>query len=211
MSKLKDHLLGRLMDRAFDGDMHEDFTDDDRNDIRLRNNTIFRHRTVRINYTTYDIRRDHDTLNPRNRPFCMVASPDTVTNPTAHPFWYAEVIGVFHAEVQHIGQKSRDVRLKTMEFLWVRWLGTEPGYLSGRRVAKLPKIGFVPDSDDYAFSFLDPSEVIRGSHLIPAFVEGRSSGLLPYSGPTEARQNGEKDDWVNYYVNMCVHLLLSVL
>uniref|UniRef100_A0AAD5VJF2 C2H2-type domain-containing protein n=1 Tax=Leucocoprinus birnbaumii TaxID=56174 RepID=A0AAD5VJF2_9AGAR len=204
ISKLKDHILGRLMNRKFDGDMHDEFTSADRNSIRIRNNHIFRHHTIHVNYTTYDIRRDYDTVNPRNRPFCMIASPDTATDPNAHPFWYAAVIGVFHAEVQHTGAGSQDFTWKTVEFLWVRWLGIEPDYSSGRRLAKLPKFGFVPDSDDYAFSFLDPAEVIRGCHLIPAFIEGRTSELMPYSGLTEARATGEEDDWTNYYVNIFV-------
>ncbi|KAJ3556133.1 hypothetical protein NP233_g12048 [Leucocoprinus birnbaumii] len=202
--KLKDHLLGRSLGRQFDGDMHDEYSDADRNNIRIRNNTIFRHRTARIHYTTYDVRRDHDTINPRNRPFCMVPAPDTRDDPSAHPFWYCAVIGIFHAEVQHTGIRSRDLNWKTVEFLWVRWLGLEPGYSSGRQLAKLPKYGFVPDSDDYAFSFLDPGQVIRGCHLIPAFVEGRTSILMPYSGVTEARPNGDTDDWTNYYVNIFV-------
>lgn len=184
--------------------MHEDFSDSDRNTVHLRNGTIFRHKTARINYTTYDVRRDHDTLNPRNRPFCMVASADTEFDQRAHPFWYAQVIGIFHTEVRQTGATSQDFRWKPMEFLWVRWLGFEPGYLSGRHLAKLPKIGFVPDSDDYCFSFLDPSQVIRGCHLVPAFAEGHTTQLLPFQGPTEARPNGETDDWANYYVNIFV-------
>ncbi|KAJ3558095.1 hypothetical protein NP233_g11576 [Leucocoprinus birnbaumii] len=55
--KLRDHILGRIMSRPFDGDMHDDFSDADRNTIRIRNGRIYRHRTFRINYTTYDVRR----------------------------------------------------------------------------------------------------------------------------------------------------------
>ncbi|KAJ3571968.1 hypothetical protein NP233_g3408 [Leucocoprinus birnbaumii] len=202
--KLKDHILGRLTNQKFDGNMHDDFSSADRNTIRIRNNRIFRHRTFCVNYTSYNIRRDYNTVNPHHRPFCMIASPDTAADPNAHPFWYAAVIGVFHTEVQHIGAESRDFSWKKLEFLWVRWLGIEPDYSSGRHLAKLPKFGFVPDSDEYAFSFLDPAEVIRGCHLIPAFVEGCTSELMPYSGLTEARVNGEEDDWTNYYVNIFV-------
>ncbi|KAJ3573756.1 hypothetical protein NP233_g2220 [Leucocoprinus birnbaumii] len=200
--KLKNHLLGRLQGRTFDADMHEDFSDADRNTIRIRNGTIFRHQTAQIHYTTYDVRRDYDTLNPRNRSFCMVASADTEIDQNAHPFWYAQVIGIFHADVQHTGANSRDFSWRTMEFLWVRWLGFEPGYSSGRRLAKLPKIGFVPEGDEYSFSFLDPAQVIRGCHLIPAFSQGRTNDLLSTQGQTEARQSGETDDWANYYVNI---------
>ncbi|KXN92896.1 hypothetical protein AN958_07831 [Leucoagaricus sp. SymC.cos] len=206
IAKLKDHILGRIMDRTFNGDMHEDFSDDDHNTIQFRDGKIFRHRTMRVNYTTYDIRRDYDILNPRSHPFCMVASPNMETDPEAHPFWYAQVIGIFHAEVQHCGPRSCNFAWKPMEFLWVRWLGVEPDHVFGRHVAKLPKIGFVPTEvkEDYAFSFLDPSLVIRGCHLLPVFVGGRTTALLPYEGPTEARKDGEMDDWVNYYVNIFV-------
>ncbi len=67
------------------------------------------------------------------------------------------VIGVFHANVQHVGANSRNYRVRRMEFLWVRWLGVVPDYAFGRRLARLPKIGFIPDSDEFAFGFLDPS------------------------------------------------------
>ena len=184
----------------FDGDTHESFTDEDRNSIRIRGNTIYRHRTVRINYTTYDMRRDYDTINPRTHPFIMVASPET--EPDAHPFWYAAVLGIFHADVQHTGRRSCDFRLREVEFLWVRWLGVVPGCSFGRKQAKLPKIGFVPDSDEYAFGFLDPVRVIRGCHLIPSFADGKSRDLLSTQNATEARPDGSIDDWLNYYVGM---------
>jgi hypothetical protein len=59
------------------------------------------------------------------------------------------------------------------DFLWVRWFGMEPGrYYHGFCFARLPKIGFVELNDEYAFTFLDPSQVIRGAHIIPAFAEG---------------------------------------
>ncbi len=163
---------------------------------------MYRHCTVRVNYTTYDVRRDSDTINPRNHPFVMMASPEMKTHPSAHPFWYAQVLGVFHADVQHTGRHSKNLTWKPMEFLWVRWLGIEPGALFGRRQAKLPKLGFVPEDDELAFGFLDPSMVIRGCHLIPAFNEGQTSSLLSTQAPTEARKQGQIQDWVNYYVGM---------
>ncbi|KAJ3803493.1 hypothetical protein F5876DRAFT_54374, partial [Lentinula aff. lateritia] len=56
--KLQDHLLGRLMDCKFDGDTHESSTDADRNHIRLKGGSFISLKTCRINYTTYDVRRD---------------------------------------------------------------------------------------------------------------------------------------------------------
>jgi hypothetical protein len=59
-----------------------------------------------------------------------------------------------------------------MDFLWVRRFGDKPGYRSGFHKSRLPKIGFVECTNDFAFSFVDPANVIRGCHLIPAFHAG---------------------------------------
>ena len=98
-----------------------------------------------------------------------------------------------------------------MPFLWVRWFGAEPGYTPSFTHARLPKIGFVQweeEYDNYAFGFLDPGQVLRGCHLIPAFHLGHTTELLPHDCPI-ARQvkseNSSTQDWTNYYVNMYVH------
>ena len=75
-------------------------------------------------------------------------------------------------------------------------------------MARLPKVGFVEVTDEDAFGFLDPDLIIRGSHLIPAFHFGRTHDLMPYDRPTVARSADEKDDWVNFYVNMYGFLTL---
>ncbi|KAJ3816221.1 hypothetical protein F5880DRAFT_1619609 [Lentinula raphanica] len=82
--KLQDHLLGRLMKREFDGDIHENFTDEDRKHIRIKDRKLVELQTLRVNYTTYDVRRDQDTINPRTHADVMVLSPET--EPGAHPY-----------------------------------------------------------------------------------------------------------------------------
>jgi hypothetical protein len=72
---------------------------------------------------------------------------------------------------------------------------------SGFKAARLPKIGFVPDTDDASFGFLDPSLVIRGCHLIPAFNEGKTADLLRVS-QTAGWWPGDVDDWKAFYVNL---------
>ena len=91
-----------------------------------------------------------------------------------------------------------------MDFLWVRWFGAEPSpYCHGFHYARLPKIGFVESSDQYAFTFLDPTQVVRGAHLIPAFSAGRTSSLLPVpKSVARVLVPNKADDWVNFYVNM---------
>jgi hypothetical protein len=62
----------------------------------------------------------------------------------------------------------------------VQWFGIEPGcYRHGFHLVHLPKLGFVESLDEYAFSFLDPRQVIRGAHITPVFSKGRTSTLLP--------------------------------
>lgn len=165
----KDHLLGRLLHKPFDGD-EKDFSDSDRNTIRIVDNRIYSAKVLRVNYTTYDVRRDQDSMNPRTSADVMVLSPET--GPQAHPFWYARVLGVFHARILHTGPSATNRSIQHMEFLWVRWFGVVPGHRYGHRAARLPKVGFVPDNDPLAFGFLDPSLMLRGCHLIPAFNDG---------------------------------------
>jgi hypothetical protein len=157
---------------------------------------------MRINFTTYDVRRDGDTINPRIYPDIMVNSPET--GPDAQPFWYARVIGIFHAYVSSTHPDVHGKALRSMDFLWVRWFGMEPSpYHHGFHLARLPKIGFVEASDNYAFTFLDPAQVVRGTHIIPAFSAGRTSALLPVTKSVARVLNpDDEDDWVNFYVNM---------
>jgi len=197
--KLQDHLLGRLLNKEFDGDEHQ-FTNAERNTVRIVDNRIYSAKVLRVNYTTYDVRRDQDSMNPSTeRRDIMVLSPEEGED--AHPYWYARVIGVFHARVLHTGPQAVNRSVQHMEFLWVRWFGIVPGHKYGFKVARLPKVGFVPDTDDQAFGFLDPSLVIRGCHLIPAFADGRTSELLTTQN-TAARLPGEIDDYAAYYVSM---------
>lgn len=189
-------MLGRDSDMEF----HDRITDEDRNRVCVVGNKIFSVGTLRINYTTYDVRREQDTINPRTHPFVMVKSDETAKN--AHSFWYAQVLGVFHASVFDTNAESTARSPRRMEFLWVRWLGVDPDHRSGFRRARLPKMGFIPHDDPDAFGFLDPSNVIRGCHLIPAFADGKTSSLMPYQGKTFARAPGELEDWSYFYVNM---------
>ena len=132
----------------------------------------------------------------------MVKSPET--GPNAQPYWYARVIGIFHAMVSSLHTGVQERSLRQMDFLWVRWFGVEPGrHRYGIRYARLPKIGFVESTDPYAFTFLDPVQAIRGMHVIPAFSEGRTSALLANAKSVARVLNPkEVDDWVNFLVNM---------
>ncbi|KAI6119509.1 hypothetical protein EV401DRAFT_1861510, partial [Pisolithus croceorrhizus] len=198
--KMKVHLLSRLCGYEYDGDEHS-FTDDECNDLRIIGglNQVIESTILRVNYTTYDIHREQDVMHPGTGCFVMTLSRED--EPNAHPFWYCQVIRAFHIKVLHVGPNAQCRSPQTMELLWVRWLGVEPGYSCSFREAKLPKVGFVPETDDNAFGFLDPSLMVRGCHLIPSFSDGRTTSLLR-QGASVARRPTEDDDWCAFYVNV---------
>jgi len=184
-----DHFLSQI----FSDTVGREFTDQDRRSILIRDNRIFRHQVLRINYTTYDVRRNQDSINIRTQSDVMVLA-DNETN--GHPYWYARVIGIFHAMVRRSGFGNE---WEKRDFLWVRWYGLETSHQFGFKAKRLPRIGFV-DTDDNAFGFIDPANIIRAVHLIPAFYHGLTSELLPAS---MARRKDEDDqDYNRYYVNM---------
>ncbi|KAG2338192.1 hypothetical protein BDR05DRAFT_894069, partial [Suillus weaverae] len=51
------------------------------------------------------------------------------------------------------------------------------------------------------FGFLDPGQVIQGTHLIPAFTLGHGESSLHHR-KSLACPHGELDDWEMYYVGI---------
>ena len=192
---MKDHLLGRISERPEDS-----FTDKDRRQLLLHNNRIFCHKTLRINFTTYDGRRDQDTINIRTHSDIIVLANQDEDPENEHPYWYARVIGIFHAMVLHVGSGTT---YEQIDFLWVRWYGFDMKSRSGFKARRLHQVGFLNSNDDTgAFGFINDLDVIRAVHLIPAFHFGKSSLLLSTS---IARRKDEGDeDYERYYVNMYV-------
>ena len=142
MCKLKDHILGCLLKWEFDGDTYGKLTDQDRNTVGISGERLYQCKTFQVNYMTYDIQHDVDTINPGTYPDIMVKSPET--GPGAQPYWYARVIGIFHRMVSSSHAGVEEKLFWHMDFLWVRWFGVEPGqYCHGLWYACLPKFGFV--------------------------------------------------------------------
>lgn len=196
MPQLKDHLLSRLLDLPYDGEEHT-FSDAESNTVTIIGGKIYKHKNFRINYTTYDLRRSQDCVNPRSEaPDIMVLAHED----SDHPYWYARVLGVFHANICHSGLRSRDPSPQHIEFLFIRWFGRDLTTRTGWNAHRLPRIGFIDADEPGAFAFLDPRHVVRAIHTIPAFAHGRTD---EYLRPSIARHPRECDeDWVYYYVNM---------
>ncbi|EDQ99528.1 uncharacterized protein LACBIDRAFT_334986 [Laccaria bicolor S238N-H82] len=200
--RLKNHLLSQLLAREYSGDETE-FTSKEQNSVAFINNCIYSHKVLRVNYTTYDMRHEQDSLNPRTHADIMVVSQEPTMHEDGmpeHPYWYARIIGIFHTQVLHTGPESRTSEPQHMEFLWVRWFGLDQEQPSGWRPKRLHRVGFVDGEDEAAFGFLDPEQVICVVHLMPAFHHGQGTSNLK---PSIARPLTEKDeDWVFYYIGM---------
>ncbi|KAF7292923.1 hypothetical protein MIND_01191400 [Mycena indigotica] len=164
----------RLLGSRYDGD-DTCFTDEELINVVLEKDTLYSHATLRVNFTTYDLRRDQDVINPGpgNSVSLRVKTHRTAMNSA-----------------------------RRMEFLWMRWLQRDVTYRCGLKAKRLPRVHYMPHGVPDTFGFLDPSDIIRGCHLIPAFAHGRTTQYLPKS---MARQASEQDqDWKYFYVNMVV-------
>ncbi|KAF7300934.1 hypothetical protein MIND_00656300 [Mycena indigotica] len=195
LPKLQAHLLGRLVHPDHTGDSNE-FSREQCEDIILRNDRIYYHQMCRVNYTTYDIRRGQDHLNPTRRSDVMMLSPE---GDTSHPFSYAQVLMICHANVL---RKSNPTP-QHVDFLWVRRYAFDKGYKSGFKRKRLHRVHFIPETDSNAFAFLNPDEVIRASHLVPAFAHGKCTHLLASDSIGRLTREGlaPNEDWTSYYVN----------
>ncbi|TCD64617.1 hypothetical protein EIP91_003851 [Steccherinum ochraceum] len=207
LPKLKDHFLARFLGMQYEGD-ERTFTDEDRRRVIIKDNVIYKHQVLRVNYTSYDVRRMQDSINPRTHADVMLLGHDDEED-EVHPYWFARVLGLYHAFVYFQRPGSRRPVMQRMEFAWVRWFGKDGTMTSGWQARRLPRVGYVPvdvfgnGEAGPAFGFLDPKHIIRSVHLVPAFAHGTTDALL---GPSIARrpQDPPDEDWQFFYVNMFV-------
>ncbi|KAF8153903.1 hypothetical protein B0H34DRAFT_661389, partial [Crassisporium funariophilum] len=189
----------RLLGRLYDGNEVE-YTNDDRDTVLICNNSIYRHKVLRVNYTTYDLRQSQDSINPRTHPDIMLLSHDN----EPHPYWYARVIGIFHVDIIHTGSLSKSPHKQHVDFLWVRWFGRDLDYRAGWLAQRLHCVGFLDAEQPGAFGFLDPAVVIQGIHMIPGFAYDTTTELLRPPQSVARLPLNEVNNWRCYYVGMFV-------
>ena len=119
LPRLKEHLLGQLLGHEHD-DNGQLFTAQEQIGLTFLHNRIYRHSTFCVNYTTYDLRRAQDTLNPRTHAdFITLSHEDGEEPQNKFPYWFGRIVAIFHAAVIHVGPGSRSVEPQHMEFLFV--------------------------------------------------------------------------------------------
>ena len=166
-------------------------------ELLFKHDRLYHHHILRINYTTYDIRRKQDTINPSTpRRDIMVLVNDEVNGDD--PYAYARVIGIYHVNVIYAGVRRADYTPHRMEFLWVRWYEHDTSAAMGSWVLnKLDCLQFPPMSLDDTFGFLDPTDVMRAAHIIPSFRAGKCHSSLSSLSLCAK----DKEDWRSYYQN----------
>jgi hypothetical protein len=179
-----------------------DLTPNELDSLLFKHDRLYMHKIIRINYTTYDVRRAEDVINPgtTHRDILVLASSDTDT----HPFCYARVIGIYHVNVIYTGPGMRDYRPRRMDFLWVRWFQYIDDTPAGWKAGQLDRLRFPPQASEDAFGFVDPANVLRGSHIVSMF----SRGKVYRDGIGLSKCAQDDHDQHAYYVNRCVSMVL---
>ncbi|KIO26288.1 hypothetical protein M407DRAFT_7887 [Tulasnella calospora MUT 4182] len=127
-------------------------------------------------------------------------SDSQASTPRRRRFWYARVLGIFHCVARD--RFAEGSEWERIDFLWIRWMGADPDSRSGLNARRLERVGYVPDVDGPgAFGFIDPADVVRASHLVPAFHHGTRADLLSSSQSVAFDFNGpEGEDYEFYYI-----------
>ena len=220
VSKLKSHLLPRVKtalleegaQSSMDTEVSPAAVDQAQDRLFILSDRIYKHHLLRINYTTYDVRRSQDIINPgtSHRDIMSLASnpdddSDTEGSSPEHPFIYARVLGIYHVNVAYAGMGMHDYVTRRLDFVWVRWydyVGTESLHWSDRR---LDSVRFPPMASEHAFGFLDPRDILRGCHVVPAFVDGK----LHCDSISMSQFAQDVHDFKRYCINRLVSLVLS--
>jgi len=216
MPKLKAHILPRIKEM-----MHQEASvsgeylcppqaglsaiqgqNTDYNSIFFKSDRMYRHHLARFNYTTYDVRRSQDVINPATSHcnIMLLANNADSDGDSIHPFLYARVLGIYHVNVIYTGEGSLDYTARRVEFLWVRWFVYDSNRSLEWADLKLDPIRFPSMADKEAFGFVDPREVLRGCHIVPAFASGRAR----VDGVGLSGLAGDAQDWSRYRVNRWV-------
>lgn len=179
------------------------FSDKQLDGIELQNDRIYRHKILRLNYTTYDMRCDQDIIKPGCHPDIMLLSSEIDSK--QGPFVYARVLDIFHANVRYRGPGSSQWTHKwhRIDFLWVRWYSICNGNTDLFQSRSLPRLRFVEAHNPSVapFGFVNPANILRSSFILPAFHYGTTNGLLDHSKLARCTSDND-EDYNLYYICM---------
>ena len=88
----------------------------------------------------------------------LIAADTEAGEEPVHHFLYAQVLGIYHANVIYMGPQSMDYRPLQMEFSWVRWYT----WIQSQNSLRFDCLTFPPMANKNSFGFVDPAAVLRG-------------------------------------------------
>ncbi|KAI0704524.1 hypothetical protein C8T65DRAFT_578127 [Cerioporus squamosus] len=205
------HLYEHVAVRLLGGDTFtepEDFSPEQLDGVQILDDKMYPHKMLRLNHTSYDLRREQDPISPLNQADVMVLAPEW--DKSAGPFWFARVIGILHVNARYVGPNSTRANRKwqRVEFLWVRWFTRDTTRPSGFQHRRQQRVHFVDanEPDNVPFSFVDPDDIIRAAYLLPCHSQGLTEELL---GPSRlarklpiADEVDENRDYAYFEVSM---------
>ena len=151
------------------------------------------------------MRRDQDVLNPGSSHcnFMTLAQPDSCDPSDEHPFLYGRILGVFHVNVIYNGPGMIDYNPRRFDFLWVRWydlvnlVSRKSKTTKPKGSHRLNRLVFPSLDEEDSVGFLDPADVLRGCHIIPAFAQ--EERFSDGQGLSKCAHEGR--DWNVYYIS----------
>ena len=151
---------------------------------------------MHINYTTYNVWWSQDVIHTSTSHCNIMVLADSSNTGFAsnHPFRYARVLSIYHANVVYVGPRMTDYQPHRMEFLWVQWYQSMATFHSEWSTQKHDHVWFASMTDKDAFGFVDPADVLRGCHIVPAFMSSR----LHADGKGLSHCAWDSADWIAY-------------
>lgn len=200
LPELKTHFAERILADVSDNqNVSADEISTAAGSVLFKNDRIYDHKVFRVNYTTYDARRAQDVINPDTSHCNIMVLNGTQKNVDLDLYLYARVLGVCHANIVYVGPRAVDYQPRRMDFLWVRWYEQVDSGCTGWSSRKLDRARFpsFSDSTGRGFGFIDPSLVLRASHIIPMFRKGKRYE----DGKGMSLCGKDSSDWKEYYIS----------
>ncbi|EJD51863.1 hypothetical protein AURDEDRAFT_181453 [Auricularia subglabra TFB-10046 SS5] len=185
--RLRNHILGRLLNTEYNGDETE-YSDEERTKVIIINRRMYEHHDLHLQYTTYDVRQGEDFIRTGTDRCDIILRSHEDDSPDDHPYWYARVLGIYHVNTYHSTRGSPTTPQKLV-FLHVRWFGRDLAESHGRGPLRLTRLGWDREAE---YGFVDPRHILRACHIVPAFAHGARP---PRIGFPQAPK-----DWNWYYV-----------
>jgi hypothetical protein len=77
--------------------------------VVLKNDRFYKHNIMCFNYTTYDVQQAEDMIHAGTS-HCdiMMLNSAFAEDPSEHPFSYAWILGIFHANIIYLREQNLD-------------------------------------------------------------------------------------------------------